>query len=108
MEQAGVIKRVVAVVVIIGALVFAVEGGEFSSIDLIRQRRTRARLTTSIDSLQQVVDSLQRYENKLEHDPATQERIAREVFGMVRGSKEILYRFADSTARGDSSVRKQP
>ena len=108
MEQAGVVKRVVAGILIIGALVFAVEGGEFSSIDLVRQRQTRARLTTSIEALQHVVDSLQRYENKLEHDPATQERIAREVFGMVRGDKEILYRFADSTAQPDSLVRKKP
>jgi cell division protein FtsB len=32
-------------------------------------------------------------------DPAVQERIAREEFGMVRGDKELLYRFttADST-----------
>jgi len=105
-EQAGLVERIDAGVVIIGALVFAIEGGEFSSIDLVRQRQTRARLSSSIDSLQHVVDSLQKYENKLEHDPATQERIAREVFGMVRGDKEILYRFADSSARVDSSPRK--
>jgi hypothetical protein len=36
---------------------------------------------------------LKRYANAVEHDPATQERIAREMFGMVRGDKEILYRF---------------
>jgi cell division protein FtsB len=106
-ERGVVVKRVVAGVVIAGALVFAIEGGEFSSIDLIRQRRTRAELSRSIDSLQRLVDSLQKYENKLEHDPATQERIAREVFGMVRGDKEILYRFADST-RADSGARKEP
>jgi len=106
-ERGVLVKRVVAGAVIVGALVFAVEGGEFSSIDLIRQRQTRARLTKQIDGLQRVVDSLQRYENKLEHDPATQERIAREVFGMVRGKKEILYRFADSS-RADSVPPKQP
>lgn len=105
MERSGFVKRVVAVVVISGALVFAVEGGEFSTIDLMRQRQTRARLDRSIDSLQHVVDSLQKYENRLEHDPATQERIAREVFGMVRGKKEILYRFADSTVRSDSAAK---
>ena len=81
MERGVVVKRVVAGVVIAGALVFAIEGGEFSSIDLIRQRRTRAELSRSIDSLQRLVDSLQKYENRLEHDPATQERIARETFG---------------------------
>lgn len=103
MERGVVVKRVIAGIVIASALVFAVEGGEFSSMDLLRQRRTRARLTSSIDSLQRIVDSLKRYEAKVERDPATQERIAREVFGMVRGSKEILYRFADSTAHADSA-----
>jgi cell division protein FtsB len=98
-DRSVLLKRIVAGVVIAGALVFAIEGGEFSSVDLLRQRQTHTRLTTSIDSLQHVVDSLQRYENKLEHDPATQERLAREVFGMVRGNKEILYRFADSVGR---------
>jgi len=34
------------------------------------------------------------YAAKVQRDPATQERIAREVFGMVRGNKELLYRFA--------------
>ena len=90
----------------VGALVCAVEGGECSSSDLFRQRRTRARLTKDIDALQHVVDSLQRYETRLRTDPSTQERIAREVFGMVRGKKEILYRFADSAVA--DTARKQP
>jgi len=81
------------------AVWFAVEGGEFGTIDLLRQQREKARITRTIDSLQRIVDSLKRYENAVEHDPATQERIAREVFGMVRGDKELLYRFADSTSR---------
>ena len=78
---------------------FAVQGGEFGTLDLMRQRRTKAKLDHSIDSLQRVVDSLKRYKDLVEHDPATQERIAREVFGMVRGNKELLYRFADSTGK---------
>lgn len=92
-----IVKRVVTIIVVGAALVFAVQGGEFSTIDLVHQRQTKARLGKSIDSLQKVVDSLRRYEDKLEHDPATQERIAREVFGMVRGDKELLYRFTDSS-----------
>jgi cell division protein FtsB len=80
------------------ALWFAVQGGEFGTSDLIRQRRTAARISKTIDSLQRIVDSLKRYEHDVEHDPATQERIAREVFGMVRGDKEVVYRFTDSVA----------
>lgn len=98
MDRAVLIKRVAGCLVILGALWFAVEGGEFSSLDLVRQRETRARLLTSIDSLQHIVDSLKKYQDRVEHDPATQERIAREVFGMVRGTNEILYRFADSSS----------
>ncbi len=92
---AAILKRVATVVVIVAALWFAVEGGEFTTWNLFTQRREKARLAVENDSLKLVVDSLKKYEDKLEHDPATQERIAREVFGMVRGDKEILYRFAD-------------
>jgi cell division protein FtsB len=97
-ERTVLVKRIVAGLVILGALVFAVQGGEFGTLDLMRQRRTKAKLDHSIDSLQRIVDSLKRYKDLVERDPATQERIAREVFGMVRGNKELLYRFADSAA----------
>jgi cell division protein FtsB len=98
-----VVKRVgVAALFVVGAW-FAVEGGEFSTLDLFRQRTEQARITTSIDSLQHVVDSLKQYADKVQRDPATQERIAREVFGMVRGNKELLYRF---TTPGDSTARR--
>jgi cell division protein FtsB len=79
--------------------VFAVQGGEFGTTDLLRQKREKARVSRSIDSVQRVVDSLRKYQKAVETDPATQERIAREVFGMVRGDKELLYRFTDSTSR---------
>jgi len=96
----GTVRRVILGLLALVAIAFAVEGGEFGTRDLFRQRRAKGGLARSVDSLQRIVDSLQRYRDAVEHDPATQERIAREVFGMVRGDKEILYRFADSaTAR---------
>lgn len=98
-DRRSLIKRVGAVVAVALAVVFAVQGGEFGTLDLIHQRSERARIATTVDSLQRVVDSLKRYEAAVRNDPATQERIAREVFGMVRGDKEILYRFTDSTNR---------
>ena len=55
----------------------------------------RQALLARIDSLQRVVDSLGRQKHAIETDPGVQERIAREEFGMVRGEKEMLYRFAD-------------
>ena len=76
------------------AVWLGVAGGEYSTLDLVRQRRHRASLTREIDSLARVVDSLRAYRQRVLADPRTQERIAREEFGMVRG-KELLYRFAD-------------
>ena len=97
-ERRGTLARRLAIVVAVGfALWFAVQGGEFSTTDLIRQRKQDARISRTIDSLQRILDSLRRYEAAVEHDPAVQERVAREVFGMVRGDKEILYRFIDSS-----------
>ncbi len=104
-DQKTLAKRLLTIVILGGAIVFAVQGGEFSTLDLIDQRRTKARINYSIDSLRKVVDSLKRYENRVEHDPTTQERIAREVFGMVRGNKELLYRFTDGP---DTSRREIP
>ena len=75
---------------------FAVEGGEFGSTDLVRQRREKARIGRSIDSLQRVVDSLQAVRDGGVAGSRHPGALAREVFGMVRGDKEILYRFADS------------
>jgi len=76
------------------AVWFAIQGGEYGTVDLLRQRQQRQRLTHEIDSLKRIVDSLRLYKQRVLTDPRTQERIAREEFGMVRG-KELLYRFAE-------------
>jgi cell division protein FtsB len=89
---AALLKRLGIFVLAVAAIVFAVQGGEYGTTDLLHERHDRARLDRAVDSLRHMVDSLRRYENAVEHDPATQERIAREVFGMVRGDKEIVYR----------------
>jgi cell division protein FtsB len=73
---------------------FAIQGGEYGTLDLLRQRARRAALETRITVLRREVDSLSRLVRAIQTDPAAQERTAREEFGMVRGSKELLYRFA--------------
>ena len=96
------LKRLVIAAVVVAVLVFAVQGGEYGTTDLFKQRLRRQALLTRIDSLQRVVDSLNRQKRAIATDPAVQERIAREEFGMVRGDKEMLYRFAETgTRRGD-------
>jgi cell division protein FtsB len=82
------------------ALLFAVQGGEYGTSDLFRQRARRARLRAAVDSLRREVDSLTALRRAVATDPALQERIAREEFGMVRGDKELLYRFAEPSAGG--------
>jgi cell division protein FtsB len=82
---------------IVGALIFALQAGEYSTADIVRQHRRITALTVRGDSLQQTVDSLMREERMVRTNPATQEKIAREEFGMVRGD-EILYRFLSDSA----------
>ena len=78
-----------------GALYFAIQGGEYSTADVVRQFVAKRRMQVEVDSLQRLVDSLGKALEAIETDPAVQERIAREEFGMVRGEKELLYRFAE-------------
>jgi cell division protein FtsB len=87
-------------VVAVGAVVFAVQGGEYGTTDLLSQRSKKATLQRQIDSLQREVDSLVRVKRGVLTDPVVQERIAREEFGMVKGEKEILYRFAEPSDTG--------
>jgi cell division protein FtsB len=90
------VKRALLAVAILAALAFAVQGGEYGTSDLAKQRARKQRLQAAIDSLRREVDSLDRWKRALGSDPAVQERIAREEFGMVRGDKELLYRFSDA------------
>jgi cell division protein FtsB len=96
--------KIVAGVVLLAAIAFGVQGGEYSTTDLFRQKARRHRLLAQIDSLEHDVDSLARVKRAIQTDPATQERIAREEFGMIRGDKEILYRFAEPA---DSAGKKR-
>jgi cell division protein FtsB len=89
-------KRYVWWALIAVAVYFAVQGGEYSTKDLYVLHRREGSLTRRVDSLQHQVDSLGRFLKLVQSDSATMERIAREEFGMVRGDKEILYRFGES------------
>jgi len=89
------------------ALWFAIQGGEYGTLDLIRQQRMRARLVREADSLGRLVDSLERHKQRVLNDPRTQERIAREQFGMVRG-KEMLYRIVDPAAPPSGGAGNPP
>ena len=94
------IRRVVFWCVVAAAVVYAVQGGEWGTDDLLAQRARATRLRAEIDSLKLDVDSLGRVKTSILTDAAVQERIAREEFGMVRGDKELLYRFTTETDSG--------
>ena len=99
-------KRAIWTALGVGVIAFAVQGGEYGTSDLLAQRARRKALHAEVDSLQQQVDSLRRLERRLRDDPALQERVAREEFGMVRGERELLYRFAEPRADADSSATR--
>jgi cell division protein FtsB len=90
------IQRLIFALIALGGLLFAIQGGEYSTMDLWRQSERKKLLIVQTDSLRREVDSLKKLAKAIATDRATQERIAREEFGMVRGDKEILYRFGDS------------
>jgi cell division protein FtsB len=79
-------------------LYFGIQGGEYATTDLFALRRQEASERAQVQRLRLVVDSLQKEAVAIEHDLRTQERVARERFGMIRRG-ELLYRLVprDST-----------
>jgi cell division protein FtsB len=94
------LKRLLGGLAVVAMVGFAVEGGEYGTIDLLKLKSQVRAERDSIVRLRTDVDSLTRLKHALETDPATQERVAREVFGMIRPG-EILYQVvpADSAGR---------
>ena len=67
-----------------GVTVFALQAGEYSTSQWLELRRKEKAERTQVDSLTREVDSLARIRRLVENDPAWQERIAREQYGMLR------------------------
>ena len=91
-------RRVALAVALLIGVWFAVEGGEYGTRDLLSRRARRERLEMEVARLQAVVDSLKAEVRAVEQDPVTIERVAREEYGMVKGDRELLYRFAEDAA----------
>ena len=92
-------RHLLAAAVLAAALYYAAFGGEYSAFDLLRLKRDRRGAERDLARTRREVDSLKARALKLERDPATIERVARERFGMIREG-ETLYRFVpvDSAA----------
>lgn len=98
---------ILALVTLGGAAAFAFQGGEYSTPNLWQLRREEAEERGLVAGLQRTVDSLERTATAIERNPAVQERVARESFGMIRRG-EFLYRLVpsdSSTGHGDSGSR---
>lgn len=93
--------RWAALAVIVLAVLFAVEGGEYSTLDLFKLQRQATDEAAEVRRLQRVVDSLGKAANAIERDPKVQERVARESFGMIRKG-EFLYKLVRPDTAGDS------
>ena len=96
----------------VAALAFLVEGGEWGTFDLMKQRTRFERLEAEVKRLEHDVDSLRAEYKAVTTDKVRLERIARERFGLVHGDKELLYRprtesDADSVAAKDTSRTEQ-
>ena len=87
---------------------FAVEGGEYGTREMLAQHQRRAGLERDVQQLQREVDSLQREKKAVLRDDAVLERIAREQYGMLRGSKEILFWVNDEVVPRDSASHDTP
>ena len=82
---------------VVGMLVFAIQGGSYSTADWLSLRREAAAERQAVAELTSGIDSLEKTAIRVERDPAEQERIAREEFGMIREG-EYLYRLVPDTS----------
>jgi cell division protein FtsB len=67
-----------------------IQGGEYSTLDWLELRSERAREKARIEALRGEVDSLRAEAIAVETDLEVQERIARELYGMLRDG-EVVY-----------------
>jgi len=83
-------KRWLVLALLLGALLFAFEAGEYSTPQWLELRRKERAEQAQVVELRREVDSLTRLKKLVETDPAWQERVAREQYGMLRkGEREF-------------------
>ena len=91
--------RWLAVAVVVLALIFAVEGGEYSTWNWLQLRSEEREEREAVARLRVEVDSLTKVALAVERDPKVQERVAREAFGMIRPG-EFLYKLVPAEDSG--------
>lgn len=81
--------RILGAVALTGGLLFAVFGGEYSTLDWWQMKRRVREERAAIAQLRVETDSLRALADSLETDPGLQERVAREKFGMIRPGEKV-------------------
>ncbi len=82
--------RIVAGVGVVAAVAFGFWGGEYGTQDWWTLRQEIAAQEAALNRLYVEIDSLEALADAVESDSATQEREARERFGMLRDG-ELLF-----------------
>ncbi|MGE0442574.1 MAG: septum formation initiator family protein [Gemmatimonadales bacterium] len=72
------------------ALLFALEGGEYSTLQWLELRRSERDEAAEVVRLEREVDSLEKRLKLIQTDPAVQEQLARELYGMVRRGEHLF------------------
>lgn len=93
-------QRLYTIVVLAGAAVFALFGGEYGMFDWLDLRRQEREERASIERLTAEVDSLTRYAKRVQTDRGLLERLARDDFGMIRKG-EYVYRIVIDSLDGE-------
>lgn len=82
--------RWLAIGVLAAALVFAAQGGEYSTLQWLELRERERVERDSVAALARAIDSLERWARLVETDAAVQERLARELYGMIRPGEHVF------------------
>ena len=83
------------------AVLFALQGGEYSTWDFFTLKRQQREERIRIAELEQEVDSLEREAIAVETDPEVQERLARELYGMLRPGEFVYNILWEESGRKD-------
>jgi cell division protein FtsB len=84
-------QKLYTIVVLVGAALFGLFGGEYGMFDWLDLRRQEREERAAIERLTVEVDSLTRYAKQVQTDRKLLERLARDNFGMIRKG-EYVYR----------------
>lgn len=91
--------RWIAVIMLVLAAIFAWRGGTFSARNYLELKRIEAADVQRVKELRRQVDSLRAFHDSLATNPAVQERVAREEFGMQRPG-ELTFTIVRDSALG--------